>query len=148
VLLAFAQRGVGSEQDAEDVAQEVFLKLCAQVAEFDRTRDAVSWAFSIAAYEVMTHRRRVRRRREVSDHDLAGRDDGRDAQEDELMQRQLLGALAAAIGELTDTDRAALGLVTNQSAANEPATSATRRKRRERALGRLRAVWRSLYGGS
>ncbi|HEU5072963.1 MAG TPA: sigma-70 family RNA polymerase sigma factor, partial [Polyangiaceae bacterium] len=61
VILAFAKRGAGPGVDAEDVAQEVFYKLCARIADFDRRRDAVSWAFGIASYELMTHRRRILR---------------------------------------------------------------------------------------
>src|ERR1017187_3425512 len=77
VILAFAQRGVGHEQDAEDVAQEVFVRICSRISDFDRTRDGLSWAFGIAAFEVMTHRRRRRRRREESAH--AGLDRHADA---------------------------------------------------------------------
>src|SRR6187399_1720795 len=66
VLLAFAERGVGRGADAEDVAQEAFIKICARTADFDRERDGLSWAFGIAHFEVLTHRRRRQRRREVN----------------------------------------------------------------------------------
>src|SRR5262252_4476129 len=64
ILLAFARRGVALE-DAEDVAQETFLRICARISDFDRTRDGLSWAFGIAKYEVLTQRRRQRRLREA-----------------------------------------------------------------------------------
>src|SRR5688572_24139065 len=54
VLLSFAERGVGQRADAEDIAQEAFLKICSRSADFDRTRDGLSWAFGIASYEIKT----------------------------------------------------------------------------------------------
>src|SRR5690349_17015375 len=66
VILSFAERGVGRGADAEDTAQEVFFKICSRIADFDRSRDGLSWAFAIASYEVMTCRRRQKRRREVN----------------------------------------------------------------------------------
>jgi RNA polymerase sigma-70 factor, ECF subfamily len=67
VVLSFAERGVGRGADAEDVAQEVFYRICSKIADFDRNRDGLSWAFGIASYEIMTHRKRRLRRREVHD---------------------------------------------------------------------------------
>src|SRR5690349_3291617 len=66
VLLSFAN-GLGQRADAEDVAQEVFYKICSRISEFDRERDGASWAFGIASYEILTLRRRQQRRREVPD---------------------------------------------------------------------------------
>ena len=60
VVRAFARRGLPQEADAEDVAQEVFLRICSRIADFDRARDGLSWAFGIAAFEVKTQRRRRR----------------------------------------------------------------------------------------
>src|SRR5262249_33887765 len=59
VIRAFAERGLGHAAEAEDVAQEVFLRICSRISDFDRERDGVSWAFGIAAYQVLTHRRRI-----------------------------------------------------------------------------------------
>ena len=78
VILSFAQRGVGSGADGEDIAQEVFFRICARIADFDRSRDGVSWAFGIASHEILTHRRKLQRRREV--HDVAIRGQQADKQ--------------------------------------------------------------------
>src|SRR5215475_10928006 len=67
VIVSFIERGVGPSADAEDVAQEVFYRVCSRIADFDPSRDGLSWAFGIASYEIMTHRKRAQRRREVSD---------------------------------------------------------------------------------
>lgn len=144
VILSFAERGVGRD-DAEDIAQEVFFKLCARIADFDRTRDGLSWAFGIASFEMMTHRRRQHRRRETGDSALATQPDDAASQEELLMQREVAKAFTEAVGTLTEEDRRALGI---DSEPEVGASSAAHRKRKQRALDRLREVWRELYGSS
>ncbi|WP_437276025.1 sigma-70 family RNA polymerase sigma factor [Sorangium sp. So ce375] len=143
VILSFAERGVGRGADAEDVAQEVFYKICARIAEFDRSRGGLSWAFGIASYEIMTHRRRHQRRREVSDEvSVATHVDGSASQEEQLLAREIALAFEQAMGALTEEDRASLGLLDGAS----DAVGATLRKRKQRALDRLRGIWRQIYG--
>lgn len=147
VILSFAERGVGRGADAEDIAQEVFFRICARIADFDRARDGLSWAFGIASYEVMTHRRRQKRRREVHDEaSLAAEIDGGASQEDALLQREVVLAFEHAVGALTKDDQLALGLASGGDLSGVP--SATLRKRKQRALDRLRGLWRSIYGES
>lgn len=143
VILSFAERGVGRGGDAEDVAQEVFYRICARIADFDKSRDGLSWAFGIASYEIMTHRRRLQRRREVFDEaSVAGQLDGSASQEEQLIAQELTLALEQAVGALSEDDRVSLGLEGNMSEA----AGATLRKRKQRALDRLRGVWRQIYG--
>jgi len=145
VILSFAQRGVSHGADAEDVAQEVFYKICARIADFDRERDGLSWAFGIASYEIMTHRRRLQRRREVFDEaSVAGQLDGSASQEEQLLAREITLAFEQAVGTLTEEDRVSLGLEGSTSEAAGP----TLRKRKQRALDRLRGIWRQIYGES
>jgi len=147
VILSFAQRGVGGGADAEDVAQEVFLRICARTADFDRSRDGLSWAFGIASHEVLTHRRRLQRRREVHDESsLAAKADEAVSQEDSIAMQEVRAALEQAIGTLTDDDRRSLGLLPSTDANSVP--GATLRKRKQRAMNRLRDVWRAIYGES
>jgi RNA polymerase sigma factor (sigma-70 family) len=144
VILAFARRSVGHEQDAEDVAQEVFLRICSRIADFDRNRDGLSWAFGIASYEIMTHRRKQSRRRETpGDAELLARPDPAASQEDAVIGQELAAALRQALTNVSDADRAHL-VPANAVAAEVP--SNTLRKRRQRALDRLRTVWRKRYG--
>jgi RNA polymerase sigma-70 factor (ECF subfamily) len=145
VILSLAQRGVGNQADAEDIAQEVFFRICSRIADYDRTRDGLSWAFGIASYEIMTQRRRVQRRREVTDAmqcpELVDR---AASQEEALLHRELLAALAQAVGDLSDEDRSALGL--NHAHPATDLSAAALRKRRQRALDRLRGIWRKING--
>jgi RNA polymerase sigma-70 factor (ECF subfamily) len=144
VIFSFAQRGLGQVADAEDVAQEVFYRICARIADFDRSRDGLSWAFGIASYEIMTHRRRMQRRREVARSvDLTSFVDGSASQEDQVLTRELERALEQVVGELSEEDRESLGLRGDAAVGG-----ATLRKRRQRALERLRGIWRQVYGES
>lgn len=143
VILSFAQRSVGP--DADDVAQEVFYRICSRISDFDRSRDGVAWAFGIAGYEVMTHRRRVQRRGEIFDAArLDAVPDGDATQEEQLLQREHLAALEHALGALSPEDRRALGVAGISASAD--IAGATLRKRRQRALARLRRVWRDIHG--
>lgn len=145
VILAFAQRGVRQDADAEDVAQEVFLRICSRIADFDRSRDGLSWAFGIAGYEVMTHRRRVLRRRELHGEALLKEvAHSASLQDQSMLAREIEAALEAALGELSDEDRRSLVSLDSET-ANE-AMGATQRKRKQRALARLRDLWRSIHG--
>lgn len=144
VLRDFAARGLGDEHAAEDVAQEAFLRICSRIADFDPTRDAVSWAFGIASYEVLSRRRASQRRREV--HGEAGLKQLVDsaATQDALLEaREVQAALEAVVGTLSAADREAFGL---SAVMADSVAGATLRKRRQRALERLKTVWRHLYG--
>jgi len=58
------------------------------------------------------------------------------------LARELEAAFAQAIGELTEEDRLSLGL---RDGAPDVAGT-TLRKREQRALERLRGIWRQVYG--
>ncbi|HET9957442.1 MAG TPA: sigma-70 family RNA polymerase sigma factor [Polyangiaceae bacterium] len=144
LLLSFAQRGLRNAHDAEDVAQEVFLRICARISEFDRSRDALSWAFGIASFEIMTHRRRLQRRREsFSVSGMPEDSHTSPSAEDNAIEAELRVALVEALGELTPTELAQLGFGNSHPAG--PSTPAMR-KRRQRTLERLRGIWRKVYG--
>jgi RNA polymerase sigma-70 factor (ECF subfamily) len=143
VLLDFARRGLRQDQDAEDVAQEVFVRICARISEFDRSREGLSWAFGIASYEIMTVRRRWLRRRETFEQAaLESQLDSAATQEEALISADLQKALQDVLRQLSNEDRLHLG-VTPTSASG---SGATVRKRRQRALERLRTMWRRVYG--
>lgn len=146
VLLSYAERGLRDAQAAEDVAQEVLFRISSRISELDRTRDPLSWAFGIATFEIMTQRKRRQRRRETLVAD-AMPDPAASAQsiEDAVIQAELHAALTEALGHLSPEDAAQLGLL--EPVPMGPATPAMR-KRRQRALNRLRTIWRNIYGQS
>ncbi len=142
VLLAFARGMHLDEVDAEDAAQRALLKVFDRIADLDRARDGVTWALTVTAYEVLTIRKqRVRRREESGDlpvHLAAGTDP-----EEALIAEDLRRALRAVVGELEERDRAALAEVLEETGITPGETA---RKRRFRAMERLRAAWRRVHG--
>lgn len=145
VVLAFVRKTVREAADAEDVAQEVFVKVASRIADYDRSRDGLTWVYAIAAFEVRTHLRRLQRRREAppltQDAEPA---DPMPSPVDLMIDEEISRTLVGALGELSDADRALLGI--GEPIADTELTGTAIRKRRQRALGRLRTVWSKLYG--
>lgn len=146
VLLSYAERGLRDAQAAEDVAQEVLFRISSRISEFNRTRDPLSWAFGIATFEIMTQRkRRLRRRETFVVGALPEAVTSTPSVEETVIQAELHAALADALGQLSSEDTEHLGLL--EAARPGPASPAMR-KRRQRALERLRTIWRNIYGQS
>lgn len=145
VVLAFAKRTVREAADAEDVAQEVFVKIASRIADYDRSRDGLTWVYAIAAFEVRTYLRRLQRRREVAPvAEDAEPADPTPSAIDSMIDEEVSIMLAGALGELSDADRALLGVGERSSDAG--LSGAAIRKRRQRALDKLRTVWSKIYG--
>lgn len=138
--LRLCRQLVGAE--APDVAQTALLHILERANEYDATRPALPWALGIAAWECRTQRKRHERRRETSAQQPRESDDGAAAAEQE--QRVLVSAALEALGTLSDADQRTL--VETYWDLAPPVTGATLRKRRERALTRLRDAFRRLYG--
>jgi RNA polymerase sigma-70 factor (ECF subfamily) len=143
VLVAFTSNGLGDQAAAEDAAQHAIIKVFSRIADFDRSRDGVSWVLGIAGYEVMTIRKERLRRREIGPVPLDGVADGRANAEEHAMAEQLRGAVLAVVGELSERDRSALAYALS---GERPPADERSRKQRFRALERLRAAWRKAHG--
>jgi RNA polymerase sigma-70 factor (ECF subfamily) len=138
--LRFCQSLLKNEADASDAAQEAMQKILERAGDYDASRPAMPWALAIAAWECRTLQRKRFRRREVLDdreHERAGENE-----EEVFVTRDLADAALMAMGELSELDRETL----LSTFADEAPAGATVRKRRERALGRLRQTLRRLYG--
>ncbi|MES1207028.1 MAG: sigma-70 family RNA polymerase sigma factor [Pseudomonadota bacterium] len=143
IVLSFTARTVASQADAEDAAQMAMLKVFSRIADFDRARDGLSWVLGIAGYEVMTVRKQRARRREAGPQALTAVPHDRADAEELMIGDELRQAALALVGELPDRDRAALAYAFAGESAPADETS---RKRRFRALARLRAAWRRAHG--
>lgn len=131
-----------NDADAADAAQQALEKILERASGYDSKRAALPWALAIAAWECRTILRKKWRRKEVAeemvpDATIAGSDV-------EFEERQLVQKAVAVLGELSESDQETLIATFQDQAAS--ATGATFRKRRERALNRLRAAFRSIYG--
>lgn len=132
-----------NDADAADAAQQAMTKILERASDYDPARPALPWALAIAAWECKTIlRKRVRRREAPEDQapELGSSDT-----EQEVASRQLVNLALATIEHLSEVDRSVLE-ATFLDEATRMMTGATVRKRRERAIVRLRAAFERLYG--
>jgi RNA polymerase sigma-70 factor, ECF subfamily len=129
------------DADAADAAQQALEKILERAAEYDPRRPALPWALGVASWECRSILKRRARRREVEvdESALGSTPDGEAA----AVERQLVDAAVIALGTLSDADKETLLTTFWEEAAS--VGGATLRKRRERAIRRLRAAFRRLY---
>lgn len=139
--LKVCQRMVPGEADAADAAQAAMMRILERAAEYDKKRPALPWALGIAAWECRTLRKKQQRQRETAE--VPNTTDG-GAGVEEVEQRELVAAALHAMGALSEADQETLTATYWETSTG--ATGATFRKRRERALTRLRDTFRRLYG--
>ena len=130
------------DADAADAAQQAMAKIFERASDYDPKRPAMPWALAIAGWECRTLQRKRFRRREAPED--AGGEPADHRSEEDLIRRDLTQAALTAMSELPETDRETL-LATFLDEATT-VSGATLRKRRERALDRLRTSFRRLYG--
>lgn len=141
-ILRLCRSMLRNTADAEDAAQQAMEKIFVRSRDYDRTRSALPWALAIASWECRTLRQKRRRRREQpepSESQMVSFD-----MEQTHVEHLLAGAALAAMGTLSDKDRETLLATFWEEAAG--VSGPTLRKRRERALVRLRDAFRRLYG--
>jgi RNA polymerase sigma factor (sigma-70 family) len=143
LLRGFARRCLSADE-ADDAAQEALLRVFSRASEFDPGRDALAWALGIAAWQIRTHRRKSRRRREEGREALPERADPGASPEDTAAAQELVLALDRALAEMPPGDAATLLAYARGERPDLP--DATFRKRVQRALARLRAQWRIRHG--
>jgi DNA-directed RNA polymerase specialized sigma24 family protein len=144
VLLGISARSLAVRADAEDAAQHALLKVFSRIADMDRGRDGVAWAITIASFEVMTARRQRQRRREAPDDALMATADHAPQADERVWRAQMNDAVRATVGGLAERDQVALAAWLDEAAPTAP--TETVRKRRFRAIERLRAAWRNAHG--
>jgi RNA polymerase sigma-70 factor (ECF subfamily) len=141
-VVGYAQRFLGDATLAEDVAQDALVKLFGRLHQYDRERDALTWALTFATWECRTARRRIARRAESGeaiDHHVDG------AQLAE--ERELVRAALDTLDTLPARDREVIAAsLSDDDELRRAIAPATFRKRLERALTRLRTSWRSRHG--
>ena len=141
---SLAVRLLGDPSEAEDAAQRALLKLFSHASRFDPEREALPWILTFVINECRTVRARWRRRPVQSLVSEPTAEPGAEAHpEAYLVRADLAEALQEVVGTLTPADRIALGL---DDGTDETLGPATRRKRKQRALVRLRSAWRRIHG--
>ena len=109
-----AYKFVGRHDEAEDLTQDVFLKLFKSLRTFDRRANFSTWLISVSRNLCIDHYRRVRRERESINHDVdvvtLARPTGGDSPEAMLERRDRVALLRAALDALAPALRAAIML--------------------------------------
>jgi RNA polymerase sigma-70 factor (ECF subfamily) len=143
-LTRFAERALGSGPDADDAVQLAVEKIFAQASDYDATRPALAWAVSITAWECRTILQRRRRKKEDPIEHAPDVASSTPTPEHEVLNQRMRVALRESFAELSSADRATLeDAYFNDS---EGPRSTAFRKRKERALVRLRDAWRRIHG--
>jgi RNA polymerase sigma-70 factor (ECF subfamily) len=141
IVLDYTRRLAGDAL-AEDCAQEALVQLFSQLERYDRSRDALTWALTLATWKCRTAKQQVVRRGECDDTPQLAVD-GRGVAEDRELARVALETLAT----LAPRDiEVIVASITDDEALRSALEPATFRKRLERALARLRVSWRSRHG--
>lgn len=143
-LTRFAERTLGQGPDASDAAQQALEKIFSQAADYDRDRSALAWALAITAWECRSVLQRRRRRREAPLDAMGAAQSSSVDPGEAAEQRAMLLALRTTLSGLSASDQKTLeeAFFRESDGAQAPAF----RKRKERALIRLRAAWRKIHG--
>ncbi len=109
-LLRFADRLLSDRGAAEEVTQEVFVKVITRAHQYDGRADVSSWLFAIAANACRDRRRRDRRAMVVPLEAVAEPVQKGEGVESRLLARERRGAVRAALESLSEEQREALVL--------------------------------------
>ena len=104
VVFNLAYRVTGNEQDAEDVAQTVFLKVYENLATYNPKYQFFSWMYRIAINEAVNNKKKVRHSVELSE-DLAVPER---TPHDDVVAMDVENQIGVAIMSLTPENRAIL----------------------------------------
>jgi RNA polymerase sigma-70 factor (ECF subfamily) len=147
IVLTYCRRALPNEKDAEDAAQEGLLKVFTRIVDFDPRRDGVGWILGIALYEIKTIRKkRMRRREEHFDHQAVAVSLEPDI-EAAAAEREIRAFLPRALEALSPQDKAIIEDILRDVDGPIVPVDARLRKRKQRALERLRLLWRRFHVG-
>jgi RNA polymerase sigma-70 factor (ECF subfamily) len=109
-----AYKFVGRQDEAEDLTQDIFLKLFKSLKTFDRRANFSTWLISVSRNLCIDHYRSVRREHEVVTHDVdvvsLARPSALDSPQVALERRDRVALLRAALDKLAPSLRTAVML--------------------------------------
>jgi RNA polymerase sigma-70 factor (ECF subfamily) len=109
-LLRFTDRLLSDRSAAEEVTQEVFVKVITRAHQYDGRAEVASWLFAIAANACRDRRRRERRASVVPLEAIAEPAHKGEGVETRLLSRERRAAVRQALSELSEEQREALVL--------------------------------------
>ena len=109
-----AYKFVGRHDEAEDLTQDIFLKLFRSLSTFDRRANFSTWLISVSRNLCIDHYRSVRREREAVNHDVdastLARPAGADSPHSIMERRDRVSLLREALDKLAPSLRTAVML--------------------------------------
>jgi RNA polymerase sigma-70 factor (ECF subfamily) len=109
-----AYKFVGRQDEAEDLTQDIFLKLFKSLKTFDRRANFSTWLISVSRNLCIDHYRSMRREYDVVTHDVdvvsLARPSALDSPQTALEQRDRVALLRAALDKLAPSLRTAVML--------------------------------------
>jgi len=109
-----AYKFVGRQDEAEDLTQDIFLKLFKSLKTFDRRANFSTWLISVSRNLCIDHYRSTRREHDMVTHDVdvvsLARPSGVDSPQAALEQRDRVALLRAALDTLAPSLRTAVML--------------------------------------
>jgi len=109
-----AYKFVGRQDEAEDLTQDIFLKLFKSLKTFDRRANFSTWLISVSRNLCIDHYRSMRREHDVVTHDVdvvtLARPSASDSPQAALEQRDRVALLRAALDKLAPSLRTAVML--------------------------------------
>lgn len=137
---------VHSEPDAEEITQEVFVTLWRRAASVQLADSLLPWLLATARYVALNRMRSdASRAAHMSEADLETHPDAEPGPDERLERNRLTAAIAAAVGALSESDRAIYrlciedGLSYDEAASRLGLTHSALRNR----LGRVRKALRN-----
>jgi RNA polymerase sigma factor (sigma-70 family) len=109
-LLRFADRMLSNRGEAEEIAQEVFLKMISRVEQYDGRASVSSWLFAICANACRDRLRRSKRAVVVALDAVAEPRARGEGIESRLIDRERRQAVRSALSKLSEDQREALVL--------------------------------------
>jgi RNA polymerase sigma-70 factor (ECF subfamily) len=109
-LLRFTDRLLSDRTAAEEVTQEVFVKVITRAHQYDGRAEVASWLFAIAANACRDRRRRERRASVVPLEAIAEPAQKGEGIESRLLSRERRAAVRQALSDLSEEQREALVL--------------------------------------
>lgn len=150
-VLAFARAVLDDAMEAEDVTQEVFIRLWQQPLAYDPQRAAFStWLYRVTRNAASNHRERVRGREQRWDETMPEPVDETPGPEARYAETEDAQRFDRARARLPEAQRSALALVYGQGLSNRDAASAMALsvKALEALLVRARRGLRASLGGA
>lgn len=142
-VLELCRRLAPSPADVEDAAQATLTLVFTRIDEYETERPALPWILGIAGWQCRALRTSRSRRKEEALEAAPLAADARRSPHDEAEAHELVVAAQAALGSLSALDRETLTMFLQDAPG---AVGPTFRKRKERALTRLRSLWERLHG--